>query len=73
MSGRSTSRIVYHSLKKELEEQGVIFLDMDSGLREHEDIVGIISGPSSRRTTTSLRRSTRPCGRAARSCTSRPA
>ena len=26
-------------LKKELEEQGVIFLDMDSGLREHEDIV----------------------------------
>ena len=31
--------VVYHSLKKELEEQGVIFLDMDSGLREHEDIV----------------------------------
>src|SRR5215207_2990960 len=33
------SEVVYHSLKKELEEQGVIFLDMDSGLREHEDIV----------------------------------
>ena len=26
------SEVVYHSLKKELEEQGVIFLDMDSGL-----------------------------------------
>src|SRR5215217_325557 len=34
------SEVVYHSLKKELEEQGVIFLDMDGGLREHEDIVG---------------------------------
>jgi len=33
------SEVVYHSLKKELEEQGVIFLDMDSGLREHGDIV----------------------------------
>jgi Fe-S cluster assembly protein SufB len=33
------SEVVYHSLKKELEEQGVIFLDMDGGLREHEDLV----------------------------------
>ncbi len=33
------SEVVYHKLKKELEDQGVIFLDMDSGLREHEDIV----------------------------------
>jgi len=33
------SEVVYHSIKKDLEEQGVIFLDMDSGLREHEEIV----------------------------------
>lgn len=33
------SEVVYHSLRKDLEEKGVIFLDMDSGLREHEDIV----------------------------------
>ena len=33
------SEVVYHSLKEELEEQGVVFMDMDGGLREHEDIV----------------------------------
>src|SRR6516225_6297254 len=33
------SEVVYHKLQKELEEQGVIFLDMDSGLREHEELV----------------------------------
>jgi Fe-S cluster assembly protein SufB len=33
------SEVVYHKLQAELEEQGVLFLDMDSGLREHEDIV----------------------------------
>ena len=33
------SEVVYHKLKGELESQGVLFLDMDSGLREHEDIV----------------------------------
>ena len=33
------SEAVYHSIREDLEEQGVIFLDMDSGLREHEDIV----------------------------------
>lgn len=32
------SEAVYHSLKKEWESQGVIFVDSDSGLREHEDI-----------------------------------
>jgi Fe-S cluster assembly protein SufB len=31
--------VIYHSLKEEWEKLGVIFLDMDSGLREHEDIV----------------------------------
>jgi Fe-S cluster assembly protein SufB len=33
------SEVVYHSLKKEWEEQGVIFKGMDDGLREHEDLV----------------------------------
>lgn len=33
------SEVVYHSLREDLLKQGVIFLDMDSGLREHEDIV----------------------------------
>jgi Fe-S cluster assembly protein SufB len=33
------SEVVYHKLQGELESQGVIFLDMDSGLREHEELV----------------------------------
>ncbi|MDR3614306.1 MAG: Fe-S cluster assembly protein SufB [Candidatus Obscuribacterales bacterium] len=33
------SEVVYHSIREDLEQQGVIFLDMDSGLREHEQIV----------------------------------
>lgn len=33
------SDVVYHSIQKELKKQGVIFTSMDSGLREHEDIV----------------------------------
>src|SRR6185295_6090851 len=33
------SEVVYHQVNKALEDQGVIFLDMDTALREHEDIV----------------------------------
>ena len=33
------SEVVYHKLRADLEEKGVIFLDMDSGLREHEELV----------------------------------
>src|SRR5919106_618866 len=33
------SEVVYHQINEELEKQGVIFMDMDSGLREHEDII----------------------------------
>ena len=33
------SEVVYHKLKEELTRRGVVFLDMDSGLREHEEIV----------------------------------
>ena len=33
------SEVVYHKLQEDLERQGVIFLDMDSGLRDHEELV----------------------------------
>jgi Fe-S cluster assembly protein SufB len=33
------SEAVYHSIREDLEEQGVLFLDMDSGLREYPEIV----------------------------------
>ena len=33
------SEVVYHKTKKELEDRGIIFTDMDTALREHEDIV----------------------------------
>jgi Fe-S cluster assembly protein SufB len=33
------SEVVYHKLQADLERQGVIFLDTDSGLREHEELV----------------------------------
>ena len=33
------SEVVYHNIQKDLEEKGVIFLDMDSGLREHPELV----------------------------------
>src|SRR3954452_8520730 len=32
------SEVVYHKIREDLEEQGVVFLDTDSGLREHEDL-----------------------------------
>jgi Fe-S cluster assembly protein SufB len=32
------SEVVYHSIREDLAAQGVIFLDTDSGLKEHEDI-----------------------------------
>ena len=33
------SEVVYHQVHEDLEKQGVIFTDMDSALREHEDLV----------------------------------
>jgi Fe-S cluster assembly protein SufB len=33
------SEVVYHQVREDLEKQGVVFLDMDTGLREHEDLV----------------------------------
>src|SRR5579884_2625562 len=33
------SEVVYHKLQADLAAKGVVFLDMDSGLREHEELV----------------------------------
>src|SRR5688572_11206568 len=33
------SEVVYHQVREDLEKQGIVFMDMDSGLREHEDLV----------------------------------
>ena len=32
------SEVVYHKIREDLEEQGVVFMDTDTALREHEDI-----------------------------------
>ena len=39
LTAQYDSESVYHSIREDLEAQGVIFMDMDSGLREHPDIV----------------------------------
>jgi Fe-S cluster assembly protein SufB len=39
VSAQYESEVVYHSIKEELTKLGVIFLDMDSALREHPDLV----------------------------------
>ncbi|MBA2290548.1 MAG: Fe-S cluster assembly protein SufB, partial [Chloroflexia bacterium] len=33
------SEVIYHSLREDLEKQGVLFLDMDAAVREHPEIV----------------------------------
>ncbi len=33
------SEVVYHSIRKDLEKQGVVFLSMDDGLRQYPDLV----------------------------------
>lgn len=39
VSAQYESEVVYHSMKEDLREQGIVFLDMDSALRERSDIV----------------------------------
>ncbi len=39
VSAQYESEVVYHSMREELKKQGVIFLDMDSALREQEETV----------------------------------
>src|ERR1700694_225835 len=38
VSAQYESEVVYHSIREDLEKQGVIFKDCDSGLREHPEI-----------------------------------
>ena len=37
-SAQYDSEVVYHNIRKDLEAQGVIFLDPDTAMREHEDL-----------------------------------
>ena len=39
VSAQYDSESVYHNIRADLESKGVIFLDMDSGLREHPELV----------------------------------
>ena len=39
VSAQYESEVVYQSIRVDLEKQGVIFLDMDSGLRRYPDLV----------------------------------
>lgn len=39
VSAQYDSESVYHRIREDLEAKGVIFLDMDSGLREHPELV----------------------------------
>ena len=38
VSAQYESEVIYHSIRKDLEEKGVIFCDCDTGLREHPEI-----------------------------------
>src|SRR3989441_4016770 len=38
VSAQYDSEVVYHNIREDLEKQGVLFSDCDTGLREHEDI-----------------------------------
>ena len=37
-SAQFESEVVYHHMQEELEKQGVIFMDIDSGLKQHEEL-----------------------------------
>lgn len=39
VSAQYESEVVYHSMQKDLEDQGVIFMDTDTALREHPEIL----------------------------------
>ena len=66
------SEVVYHQVNEDLEDQGVIFIDMDTALREHEDLVreywATIIPPNDNK----LAALNSPSGRAARSSTCPP-
>ncbi|RKD21733.1 Fe-S cluster assembly protein SufB [Ammoniphilus oxalaticus] len=39
VSAQYESEVVYHNMQEDLEEQGILFSDMDSALRDHPEIV----------------------------------
>ena len=39
MGAQYDSEVVYHSLKEDLEKQGVVYLDMETAVHKYEDIV----------------------------------
>ena len=39
VSAQYESEVVYHNIRKDLEDKGVLFMDMDTALREHPDMV----------------------------------
>jgi Fe-S cluster assembly protein SufB len=39
VSAQYESEVIYHSFKKELEDQGIIFTDMDTAVRDYPDLV----------------------------------
>jgi Fe-S cluster assembly protein SufB len=39
VSAQYESEVVYHSMQEDLEKQGVLFMDMDTALREHPEIL----------------------------------
>ncbi|MDF1545263.1 MAG: Fe-S cluster assembly protein SufB [bacterium] len=39
VSAQYESEVVYHSMREDLEKMGIVFLDMDSGLKKHEELV----------------------------------
>ncbi len=39
VSAQYESEVVYHSIQEDLEKQGVVFTDMDTGLAQYEDLV----------------------------------
>src|SRR5881296_765107 len=38
VAAQHNSEVVYHQIREDLEQQGVLFLDTDTALREHDDI-----------------------------------
>jgi Fe-S cluster assembly protein SufB len=39
VSAQYESEVVYHSMREDLQKKGIVFMDMDTGLRERPDIV----------------------------------
>lgn len=65
VSAQYESEVVYHSMQKSLEDQGVIFTDTDTALREHPELLKNISGRSSLQPIISLPHLTVQFGQAA--------